>query len=180
MPDALDAMPSSFAAGTTVKLRRSLADFPASAGWTYELFLRGAGALDADGTADGDDFLVTIPATGAGGTAGLAAGTYRWLERLTKAGEVYDGDTGVVAVTIDLGAAAAGDAQTHAERSLALIEAAIEGRIPEGMESYQVAGRAVSKIPIADLVKLRGLYAAQVATDRNGGQLGRVQLVFRG
>ncbi len=168
MSDPLDELPASFEAGTTVKLRRSHADYPASAGWTLTLYLRGVGTLDAEATESGDDYLVTLAADD---TAALAAGTYRWVERVEKDGEVYTAATGVVSVTLDLAVAEAGDAQTHAERTLALIEAALEGRIPQGMESYQVAGRAVTKIPIKDLADLRGIYAAKVWRERNAGKL---------
>lgn len=175
--DPLSQMPESFAAGTTVKLLRELSDYPADDGWTYALHLRGVGTLDAVGSASGSAFAVTLAAAD---TDGLAAGTYRWTERVAKAGEKYDAATGLVVVTLDMAAAAAGAGQSHAERVLALIEAAIEGRIPNGMESYQIQGRSVSKIPLMDLERLRGIYAARVARQKNGGQIGSIQMVFRG
>lgn len=175
MSDILEQMPPHFAAGTTVKLRRSHADYPAS-DWDLTLHLRGASILDVDATPDGDDFLVTIPAAD---SDGLTPGTYRWAERVSDGTEVYTAATGVVEITLDMATATAGAAQSHAERTLALIEAALEGRIPEGMESYQVAGRAVTKIPIAELAKLRGIYAAKVWREKNPGKmLPPVQLVF--
>jgi hypothetical protein len=170
-------MPARFEAGTTLKLRRSFGDYPASDGWSMSLLLRGAGTLDVAATADGTDFLVILSATA---TAGLAAGTYRWTERVSKAGEVYTAASGTVDVTLDMGAAGAGEGQTHAERTLALIEAAIEGRIPQGMESYTVGGRQVQKIPLVELSKLRGIYAARVWRQKNPGQLTPgLKVVFR-
>ena len=170
-------LPSSFAAGTTVKLRRLLAAYPASAGWTLTLYLRGAGTLDAEAVADGDAYVVTLSPTD---TAALAPGTYRWTERVALDDDVYTADQGIVEITLDMAAAEAGTAQSHAERTLALIEATIEGRIPSGMESYQIGGRAVTKIPLAELARLRGIYAARVWQQKHPGQLmPSAQVVFR-
>lgn len=168
-----DAMPAAFAAGTTVVLSRRFGDFPAGDGWAYKLHLRGASVLDVDGEADGDAFTVRLDATA---TADLTPGGYRWQERLSKDGAVYNGDAGVVTVSIDMAAAEAGDAQTHNERVLALLEAAIEGRIPAGMESYQIAGRTVANIPVVDLRKLLTKYRWLVWQERNPGKLGPVRL----
>lgn len=176
--DPFTTMPATISAGTTVKLLRTIGDYPASEGWTYGLHIRGASVLNVTATASGDDYAVTITSTQ---SATLAPGGYRWVERLTLSGESYDVASGVVEVTRNLATATAGQAQTSAERTLALIEAAIEGRIPQGMESYQIGGRAVTKIPILDLEKLRGIYASKVWRQKNpGNAIGRVQVVFGG
>src|SRR5512139_1557081 len=97
MTQELSALPESFAAGTTVKYRRRLSDYPASAGWTLKLHLAGASVLAKTATADGDDFLVTIEATDTEGD--FAAGLYKWVERVSNAGgEVYEVGRGTVTV----------------------------------------------------------------------------------
>ena len=50
---------------------------------------------------------------------------------------------------------------THAERMLALIEAALEGRIPRGLESTNIDGQQIDRIPIVQLETLRQKYRAE-------------------
>lgn len=57
---------------------------------------------------------------------------------------------------------------------LALIEARLEGRVASGadMDSYTIAGRSVGKIPFAELMHWRGVYAYRVSRERNRGKGG--------
>jgi hypothetical protein len=52
-----------FFAGNTVKWKKSLADYPASEGWSLEYALTGsAGGRTVSASASGDDFLATLAA----------------------------------------------------------------------------------------------------------------------
>jgi hypothetical protein len=168
-----DYVPRVFVAGTTVKFTRQLADFPPGAGWTYTIYFNGASntfnkaaVTQADGS-----FLVTIDPSD---TATLPPGAYRYAERVTKGSDVYDlvGDELVVQIEPNLATAPAGAFLTHAEKTLGIIELALSGRLTADLESYQIAGRAVTKIPIKELRELRGWYAAEVARGQNPGTLG--------
>ena len=53
---------------------------------------------------------------------------------------------------------------THVETMLANIEAVLEGRITSDVESYTIAGRQITKIPITELLTMRDKYRAE----RNG------------
>jgi hypothetical protein len=88
--------------------------------------------------------------------------------------EVYDirGDELVINVEPDAATSAAGTFQTFAEKTLAVIEAAIAGNLTPAISSYQIAGRAVVKIPLKDLLQLRGLYLAAVWRQQHPGRLG--------
>ena len=68
------AVPSSVRAGDTVTWRRSLADYPASDGWTLSyVLLSPAAQITIAATADGSAHLVSVaPAT----SAAWAAATY--------------------------------------------------------------------------------------------------------
>jgi len=153
MTTELTALPESFAAGTTVTYRRQLTDYPASAGWTLKLHLAGASILTKSAVADGDDHVITIAV---GDTdSPFAAGLYKWAERVTHTdSRVYEVASGVVTVLPDIAAATAGSQQEWLERAITALKAHIEGRLPAGMESYQIAGRAVSKIPVKEAVDL--------------------------
>jgi hypothetical protein len=173
-----DYLPALITAGTTVKFRRSFTDYPAGDGWSYTFALAGPASLSKVGTPSGYSFEVTLSAAE---TAGLPHGGYRYSELVTKGGEVFEVGRGVVEVQLDLAAAQGNSALTHAERTLAIIEAALEGRLLLGMETYQIAGRAVSKMKISELARLRGHYAALVWRQRNPGKLGpTVEVTFGG
>ena len=76
MADIPTTEPAAVNAGDTVRWRRALADYPASAGWalTYTL-LNAAGKITITASAQGDDHLVSVPAAT---SAGWAAGDYAW------------------------------------------------------------------------------------------------------
>ena len=174
MPPVIpDYVPRVIVAGTTVKFTRQLADFPPGAGWTYTIYFNGAtSTFNKAATAQADgSFLVTIDPSD---TANLPPGAYRYAERVTNGPDVYDlvGDELVVQIEPNLATAPAGAFLTHSEKTLQVIEAALSGRLTADLESYQIAGRAVTKIPIKELRELRGWYAAEVARAQNPGTLG--------
>jgi hypothetical protein len=105
----LNTLLDTISAGTTVALRRSDADYPASSGWALTLHLRGASSLDVTVTADGGDHLLTLTATA---TAALVPGDYRWVKRASKGSgaalEAHVAASCSVSVTPNLAAATFG------------------------------------------------------------------------
>lgn len=173
----LTEFPTSFSAGTTVKYTRSLPDYPANDGWTLTVALRGAGAVNATVSPSGADFLVTFPATL---TTGLPAGSYEWLERVTKAGETFDAAAGQVVVTPNVAAAGAGELMSHEERALAALIARRDGRLTADQETIQVDSMAISRIPFELLERLIDKYQRIVNAQRSGGApLKRTLVSFR-
>ena len=172
-----DRLPKIFSAGETVKFRRFVPDYLPSDGWTYALHLNGALAvLHKDGVADGDGYLVTINPTDS-----LPAGDYRYLERVSNAttGEAHNVGEGVVKVELDLALAAPGACISHAERMLALIEAAIEKKVPDDLKSYSIGGRAVVTMDVDELKKLRAQYRTEVFRLYNPDKLGpSIEITF--
>ena len=162
MPNELTQLPDSFSAGTTVSYRKSFADYPASGGWTLTLYLAGASVADIVAVADGDDFVVTITPTDT--TGGFSSGHYKWVERVSKSGEVYDVATGVVTIEPDLATAIDGGEQSWLETSVDALKAHIAGRLPAGMEAYAIAGRQVSKIPVREAIVLLTDLEARLAS----------------
>ena len=163
----LTEMPDEFAAGTTVTYTRSVADFKATDGWVLSLYLNGATQHSFGSTASGANFIVTIPATET-----FKPGVYQWRERVAKAGEVHEVGAGSVAIEKDIATAVPGDMQSWEEKQLAVVEDAIAGRLSSDMQSYQIAGRAVTKIPMEELLKLRGQLARAVWQQKNPGKFG--------
>lgn len=168
--------PPAVTAGTTLTYRRHDARYPASQGWVYTLAMRIPGYTPVAATADGDAFVFAIPAAD---TAPWPAGTYAFSERVTLGDEVHELRCGTLTVRPNLASPLVGsDGRTHNERTLALLDAAIEGRVVDGIENYSIAGRAVSKIPIKDLVELRDKYRMYVALERGRGRLAPVHISF--
>ena len=169
-----DSVPDHFPAGTTVKFTRTLNDFLPSDGWTYAIYLNGlTQKFNKAATVLSNVFQITfLPAD----TAALNPGPFRYAERLTNSvtGDVYDitGDELVINIEPNVGSAAAGVFNSFEERTLVVVEAAINGRLTADIQAYQIAGRSVSKIPIAELRTIRGELKAAIWRQNNPGQLG--------
>ena len=145
--------------GEQAEWTKSLSDFPAST-WNaaYELVSSG-GTLSVAGVADGDDFDFEITTT-----ESAAMGIGRYDFRL-----VVDDGAGVVRVICEgeieiLEAAdiAPADTRSHARIMLENIRAVLEGRITKDHESFTIAGRAITRIPILELEQLEQGYAGRV------------------
>lgn len=158
--------PAQARAGDTWKWTKTLADYPASGGWTLTYrFKNASAAFEVAASASGDDYSVTVAATT---TDDIAAGLYSWVAQVALAGEKYTVDAGVFTVNPDFHtgtATAAYDGRSHARIVLDAIEAVIEGRASKDQEEYEIAGRRLKRTPIASLLKLRQLYKAEVAAE---------------
>jgi hypothetical protein len=120
----------------------------------------------------GDDINYWLFSLTTQDTQDLESGTYQLIQRWVGSG-TYNGREETVAQTVvsvltNPRTADAGDLQSHAERALAIIEAALEGRLTADIENYQIGGRAVSKIPAKELMSLRRAYQAEVDSQRTG------------
>ncbi|MEI4262797.1 hypothetical protein [Roseovarius sp. D0-M9] len=170
-------IPSEIAAGITFRVPLSFAEYPAP-DWELSLVLRGPTVIDLIATGVGDDhtFLAQAAATGA-----WAPGSYWWQIRASGGGDVVLLGEGQTKILADIAAVTgAYDGRSHAQRVLEAIEAVIEGRASVDQESYSINNRSLSRTPIADLLKLRDRYRAEVnsaAAARAGKILGRIHRV---
>ncbi|MDP7052409.1 MAG: hypothetical protein QF600_10820 [Verrucomicrobiota bacterium] len=132
--------------GVTWKWKKTISDYPASE-WTLTYYLRkdGAAATSFSASADGDTHLVTVTAAT---TAGYAAGVYDIIGVVVKSAEKYVVYDGIIEVLTNPASGSAYDPRSHARRVLDLIEAAMEGRIPKGMESYTIGRRSGKNIGV--------------------------------
>ena len=172
-PSVTSPEPASIRAGDSAAWRLVLPQYPASAGWsvTYTL-VRMGGKLSITAAPDGDDHVIDLaPAT----TAAWPAGRYAWQARASNGAAAHTLATGALDVLADFAALAPGgmDTRSHAERTLAALEAWIEGR-DLGVAEYEIAGRRMKTIPIADLLLLRDRYRRELRT--SAGRRGRILL----
>jgi len=176
--DTSNTEPISIIPGDTVKWTRTLADYPASAGWalSYEL-LNAMHRYEIPATADGKAFRVVVSAQT---TQSYAPGAYDWRARVTNADEVYTVASGRLTVAPSFGAA--GDVRSHARRTLDAIEAVLEGRATSATAEYEINGRRLKYIPLNELHAMRTKYQREVAAEegKSGprGVSGRIMVRF--
>lgn len=167
--------PASIRAGDSADWRLALPDYPAGAGWvvTYTLVRDGA-KISIVGTAEGDEHRFhPLPAE----TAAWTPGGYHWQARVSNGTDAYTVRTGTIDILPDFSALTAGgmDARTHAQRTLAAIEAWIESH-DLAVAELEIAGRRMKSIPMSDLLLLRDRYRREVRAA--SGQSGRVYVRF--
>ena len=170
--------------GDTWKWTKTLADYPADV-WTLTYrFKSSVGGFEVVASASGTDHSVTVAY---GTTAGYAAGFYGWVASVSNGSERYIVDSGTCTLNPDYRAGtatAAYDGRTHARTVLDAIEAVIEGRATVDQQEYEIAGRRLKRMPVADLLKLRQHYKTEVQSEamaeaiRNGTGTGR-KIQFR-
>jgi len=156
--------PASVTAGDTLAWQISLADYPASAGWTLKYrLINAAGKIDITGTASGDDHRVSVPAAT---SAGWTAGDYTW-QAYVEGGtsERYTVATGAITIKANLAAQSAGyDTRSPAAKTLAAVDSWLTSR-DLAVAEYEIAGRRMKYIPITDLIALRSKLQAEVARE---------------
>ena len=162
--------PARLRAGDTWKWTRTLADYPAGT-WTLKYrFKNAAGGFEIVATASGTDHAVTVTAAT---TGAYAAGSYQWIAWVESGAEKYTVDEGALEVEPDYRsgvATAALDDRSHARKTLAALQAWIEGRDPAVAE-YEIAGRRMKYISVKDLLMLLDRYRSEVAREDDAARL---------
>jgi len=155
-------LPVEIKAGISFELTVEHAGYPAP-DWTLRLLLRGPGSIDLTSVDAGT--VHRLSATAAV-SSGWQPGEYAYSLRASRGAEVVELESGAVPVRPDLAAAAPGaDQRVHARKVLAAIEAVIEGRATLDQERYRIGERELYRTPIADLLKLRSHYRAELARE---------------
>lgn len=163
--------PSSVVAGDTVAWRKTLSDFPASAGWVLKYRLINlAGKIDITASADGDDHLVSKAASD---TVGWPAGAYTWQSRVELGVARYTIEQGSITIKPDLAAQAAGyDTRSTAKQTLDLIDAALVSHGASAWtQEYEIAGRRMKFKSVGDFMALRDKLKAEVAREASAERL---------
>jgi hypothetical protein len=172
--------PAKFTAGLTFKISTEVACYPASDGWGLSAALRGPGVINIVATVDLGKHRFAV---GADATVLWAPGRYDYTIRAAKAAEVFEVESGTIEILPDLSAAVIGhDGRTHAEKVLESIEAVIQQRATLDQERYRINNRELYRTPIADLLKLRDVYRAEVQREktlaRGGNEFRSVRVIL--
>jgi len=157
--------PESFTAGETVSWTKFLAGYD-SATYALKYALQAAGKsliTISAGTGESDGFAVNVAGDV---TAAYSPGCYIWTAYV-------EGPSGPLPRTVIARGAISilpspliALGTTHASRMLAAIELALEGRIPNGLETTDIDGQRLDRIPVVDLARLRDKYAAKVKLEQ--------------
>jgi hypothetical protein len=163
-------IPSELHAGDTLTWRRSLVEYPASAGWQLAYTLVGSAAVVTFvAAAEGDDHVVNVPATT---SAGYAPGDYTAQEFVTRAGERFTVAQYRIRILADMASATAPvDTRSHAQKVLDSINAWLESKAPVAGE-VQLGDRRIRNYGIDELLKIRDRYVAEVNREQRCSQGG--------
>lgn len=168
--------PAKIRAGDTIKWSAAFSEYSAADGWSLSYVIVGSkgGITGIAGVANGAAWDITITATE---SKKLTKGNYyRLVGQVSKGVEkytVYDEPIAVEAdlMNIDTGS----DIRTDEEVGLEAIKAVLAKRATKDQENYSIAGRSLSRTPIADLITLKNYYEREVAKQRKADALSKGQ-----
>jgi hypothetical protein len=164
--------PKKLHAGDSIAWGRAVPEYLASAGWSLSYVLVGPQVIEIEAFSDGDAYAVEIAAST---TRDWAPGQYSWAAYMKGPGDQRRTiDTGLITIAPNLLLAEPGDVRTHAQRMLALIQAALEKRIPKDQQSYEIDGQRLDRIPVERLMELRKMYRREANRERGGSPLGQL------
>lgn len=140
--------PAQIRAGDTTTWKKTVADYPPSAGWTLKYSLRNtAQKIDITAATSGTDYLVTITRNT---SKAYVPGRYDWICFVVKGvspnDEQHTLDQGSVSILPDLSADAVYDARSDARKIYDDLIAAYKTYIASGgtIQSYAIGGRSVT------------------------------------
>ena len=134
--------PTRITAGDTVAWTKTLADYPASAGWVLKYrLINAAGKIDITGGASGDDHAISVPAST---SAGWDDGTYSVQSYVEKGAERHTVGACTIVISPNLAAQAGGlETRSSARKILDALLLAYEAAATSRafVQEYEIAGR---------------------------------------
>jgi hypothetical protein len=168
----LDAPPLRATAGDTWSWRWASADYPASAGWANAWRLVGTGvALSVSAVAENDGFVAMASAADTAaltiGARGVPVTLIGWVSKAGERFQVYSGGLFILPNPATI----TGDLRGHATRTLAAIEAMLEGSASKDQRSIKIGDREIARIPIPELLSLKDYYAGEARREAEAAAL---------
>lgn len=132
----------------------------------YHLAARCGGAVfTAAATADGDGFLVSVPATA---TACFAPGAWVWSLKVTRRSDGAAVTLATGGLQVHANPVSGADRRTQARRLLDAVNAVLERRAGKDVDAYTIEGRSLTKIPFMELRQMRVRLMREVAAEETG------------
>jgi hypothetical protein len=166
--DIATVEPASFTAGDTVKWKRSLADYPATGGWTLKYrLISAANKYDITASASGADHLVTVTAAT---SATYVAGEYAWQAYVEGgSSERYTVGTGTLTIAPNLAGQSGGlETRSTARQIVAELEAARLAYATNGqghVQRFTIGNREMWFRSSADFLREIEYFRNQVANE---------------
>jgi hypothetical protein len=161
--------PATIVAGDSVAWTKSITSYAGTLNYSLQFFGSTDPPILFAASGSSPNYSVTLsPAL----TATWRPGRYIWTSYIDDGVNRHSTGDGEMVV---LANPAVAFGATHATRTLAIIEAAIEGRLPRGLESYVIDGQSIAKMRIEDLVRLRSVYADWVRNEYAQDRINRGQ-----
>lgn len=105
-------------------------------------------------------------------TAGYPPGEYRYVARVSDGTTVKSVANGWIVVKVDPAAAGTHDHRSWAQRTLAALEATLEGRATADQLAMTINGRSISRTPLRELREWRDQLRAEVRIEEQGESAG--------
>ena len=161
--------PTTFRAGDSFAVTASFTSYDPANNWNYKVAFRGPSALDITAVSDSANGVFYVTGSAAT-TAVLSEGLYDIVGYVyNNLGERYTVTNVKMTILPDL-AADTSERITHAQKVLDVIEAVIEGRITDDVESFSISGRSVTHIPMKELMEMRVVYKRELFKLKKTGQ----------
>lgn len=169
--------PVKITAGDTISFTKSLADYPASAGWSLKYVLRGgADPITFISTANGDDHVILVPAST---TAVWLPADYEITGFAEFAGARNPIYIATITVSINVEVNDPGDTRTHAQKMIVKLEAQLEKMAEDDIIDSSVEGTEIRREARKEIYTMRKKYQrereSEIAAEniRNGKESGR-------
>lgn len=171
--DPLTALPARFIAGDSRAIRRSFAAVSPGDGYTVKLrFASTAGlVVDVTGAEEASTYLFTIATTT---LRDVKPGVLTWTLTAEKTDERITLDAGTMVLEPDPAnaATASQSALAHIERVIAACECAMENKMTDDVQMYQLPGGVtVSKMSMREVRETLAIYKAKRKRLLNRGRL---------
>lgn len=151
-------IPTTILAGDTFSVETNQPDYPKPT-WTITAYFQGPDAITLVST--GTDAVHTLSATAAT-TAGWGEGTYRYSVVASDGVTQKTIENGITNIQARADLISSSDVRSHNKKMLDAIEALLENRASTDQQSYTIAGRSITKIPMMELLELQKYYADKV------------------
>lgn len=165
-------IPEKIVAGDTLSFLTTVANYPASGGWTltHALIPRNASndVISFSATAQDIDYTTTVAASV---TSQWIPDTYTWTAYIALSGQRYTVDGGSLVVAPDLTQTDPGyDSRTQAQTALDAINAQLQKRATADQQEYEISVggsmRRVVRANIAQLIAAKTYYEGIVANEQ--------------
>lgn len=160
--------PTEITAGDYIQWNVQGGDYPAPTWDVSYVLINADNKYTIDAADNGSDHLITIDGAT---SANFVAGVYNYQRYATNGSQRVTTGTGEITIKPNFASVSTIDNRTQTKRILDAINAVIEKRASTDQESYQIAGRALKRTPLPDLIKLRDRYQAMYAAEQRAEKI---------